>query len=632
MTQQNEQQRREALGPAERIIQTLTTYTDHLYHGRPGIVTADARTHIGVRWEPVTHKEVDGKKTVYKLVKQGKKTQRVAIGTLWDDKTVRNEQRQKVAEYRHPGLYPEVAVWMYQQVADVWQLDNEFAAKWASYAFTQDHRDLKVVLAAFLLVQSRKGDPVVENGEVLFHDDDFRDVGEAMALIYGKGNASLSPKLLLRIRDLLRLPGVAEINRKLGFGRSPRQPFMGRWDKAVTKWLAYREDNPQLLDGLVKAGFRRTVIRLAQIVGYKPQSPKFFEALRWRQVQASEGHRSIALGEEWGAAETWEGQTEEQICQRIVETKPSWKVIVGRVPSSVGITRAIVAAAIEAGALSDKDLIIQTPTLEDLGLLEVQVFRERWERAVKKAEDQRAANIATRVKHKATAEKLNEAADTAVKKAVEEVTRGLRIYFMVDISSSMQGAIETAKGYISTFLGGFPPDRVHVSVFNTTGREVTIRHASKAGVEQAFRGIRAGGGTAYEAGFQPLLKYRPEADEDLLLFYIGDEEAHEFSPSVRVAGLDPVAIAFVKMQSPGWGHGGNAVQTTAASLGIPCLVVDEGTFSDPYAVPRTIRNLIAATPVGQAGQGATPRPRVTLVDTILNTELLTKPVWASSAA
>jgi hypothetical protein len=31
----------ENLGPAERIIQTLISYTDHMNHGRPGVVCKD---------------------------------------------------------------------------------------------------------------------------------------------------------------------------------------------------------------------------------------------------------------------------------------------------------------------------------------------------------------------------------------------------------------------------------------------------------------------------------------------------------------------------------------------------------------------------------------------------------------
>jgi hypothetical protein len=513
---------------------------------------------------------------------------------------------------------------MYQQVAEVWKLDNEFAAKWASYAWKQDHRDLKVILAAFMLCQSRKGDPVIDAGKIAFHDEDYRDVGEAMLLLHEKGK-DLNPKLLLRLHDLLSLPGIAEVNRQLGFGKSARRPFYGRWEKAVTKWLQYREQNPKLLEGLVKAGFKTTVMELARRVGYKPASPKFFDALRWKQVQAKDGRRDMAIGAAVKAAESWEGFTETQICERIVQSKPDWKRIVGLLPKG-GLTRAIVAAAIEAGSFSNKDLIIATPTLEELGLLQVQDIRERWEKALKTAEDMRAANIATKVKSKVIEEKLQEAADVAVQKAAEEVMKGMRIYFMVDISGSMENAIAEAKVYLAKFLQAFPPDRLHVSVFNTSGREVTIKHPTAAGVENAFRGIAAGGGTDYGAGVAMLSKYKPAADEDVLFFFVGDEEANVFTTAVRRSGLNPLAFGFLKVRNaPNY----QAVRGTAQELGIPCFMVDPKMFEDPYAIPRVIRNMIAATPVGVAPNRVVAAPRVTLVEQILQTTLLQKPAWAA---
>lgn len=79
----------EKLGPAEVIIQSLLAHTDHLYHGRPGVVIQDARAKIGVRWEPVTHKkEEDGTRTILKLIKNGKKQNRVEIGTINENKLV----------------------------------------------------------------------------------------------------------------------------------------------------------------------------------------------------------------------------------------------------------------------------------------------------------------------------------------------------------------------------------------------------------------------------------------------------------------------------------------------------------------------------------------------------------------
>lgn len=620
----------EALGPAERLINALLTHQDHMVHNRPGLVVPAPGTPTGVRWEFATYKVENNERVAYFLRKNGKKTDRVRAGVWGEDGKVREAGR-VVGEYRQPGIFPEVAAWVYRQIAEIYKLDNEFVARWASYAFGQEHKDLKVALAAFLLVQNRRGDPVVEDGKVLFYDDDYRDVGEAMLLLRRTDDKDIKPKMLLRIEDLLRLPAVAAINRELGFTRSAKNPALGRLDKAITRWLAHREQNPKMLEGLVKSGQRTTVMALAERVHYKPTTPRFFQILRWKQGQATDGRRAIAVGEAVSAAESWAGLTEAQICERIVATKPSYKRIVGLLPSNVGVTRAIVAAAVQAGSLSDQDLIIAVPTLEDLGLVNVEPVKSRLEAALARAENQRAANIASRVKNKETQEKLQTAAETAVKKAVEEVMRGLRVYVMVDISGSMQNAIEQAKVYITQLLGGFPLDKLHVSVFNTSGREVSIKHASKAGVEAAFKGINAGGGTDYGSGVRILQDRKPAADEDALFIFVGDEEAARFTDAIRRSGFNPVAFGFLKVRNnPGY----DAVVGTAAELGIPCFMIDQAIFADPYSIPRTLRNLIAATPVGKATvtRGAVVAPRVSLVEQILKTPLLAKPAWAAATA
>jgi len=618
---------KENLGPAERIINTLLTHSDHAYHGRPGMVTP-AQGIVNMSWQPVTHKEEEGQKVVYKLTKVGRKSRKVKVGILWKDGTIRTPDRRKIAEYRPSGLFPEVAVWMYRSIAEVFKLNNEFAARWASHAYMQDHRDMKVALAAFMLVQDRHGEPIREGDEVLFHDDDYRDVGEAMMLLYDKkGGKDLNPRLLLRIHDFLSLPEVAQINRDLGFGKSARKPFLGRWPKATRKWLAYREDNPKLLEGLVKAGFRRSVMELARRSGYKPTSEKFFEILRWKQKQSDDGRRTIAIGKEVAAAESWDGLSEEQICLRIVESKPNYKRIVGLLPKEVGLTKAIVAAAVEAGCLSDKDLIILTPTLEEFGLLKDKDVKKKWDAAIKKAEDMRAANIATRVRSKEVKEKLEEAADTAAQKAVEEVSKNIRVYFILDCSGSMTNTIELAKGYISKFLQSFPLDRLHVCAFDTQGYEVTIKHPSSKGVEQAFRGVRAGGGTSHASAIRCLRKHQPKDDEDVLFFFVGDEgERGSFARAVAESGLRPMAFALIKIGT--WDNC-SIIRDTAVELQIPCFEVNTETFKDPYAIPRVIRNLVSATPVGKKVMGTVAIPRVSLVDTILKTELLKKPVWAA---
>jgi hypothetical protein len=635
---------KENLGPAERIINAIIAYSDHMVHNRPGMVTRDDTAVVGVKWTYVTHKLEEGQKVAYALDKIGKKTVRRKLGVIQDNNQVKDEAGHVIGEYRSAGIFPEVATWLYKQVAEVWKIDNEFAARWASYAFEQEHRDLKVVLAAFMLVQARKGDPVLDdkltpvtNKEgvvmgmkkaVLFQDEDFRDIGEAMCLLQRKDQKDFNPKLLLRIRDLLCSPQIVAVNHELGFGKSARTPFLGRWPKAVQKWLLYREENPRVLEGLVKAGFRSTVMELAQRIGYKPENPRFFETLRWKQVQSKHGHRALAIGQDVAQAESWANLSEMEICERIIKEKISFKKISTMVPRAVGITRAVMSAAIESGALSDKELIMRTPTLEELGLLQVQDIRERWEKALKNAEDMRALNIATRVKSQGTKDKLAEAADTAVKKAVEESTRGLRVYVMVDVSGSMEGAIESAKEYIAKFLQGIPLDRMHVSTFNTIGREVRIQHASAPGVQNAFKGVKADGGTSYGEGVRALQGHKPKADEDVLFIFVGDEQAQPFDAFVRQSGLNPMAFGLVSVTSKQYGRG-TCVRDTATALGIPCFEIDEKIFADPYAVTRTIRALVAATPVNKTVMRVAPAVRISLAETILKVDLLQKPAWAA---
>lgn len=631
------QERIEGLGPAERIVQTLTTFTDHLFHGRPGLVTQDGRTRTGIKWESATkRKQEDGSWHVFLKTKVGKKTVEKLVGVLCDDGLVREKadmRLKSLGEFRNPGISAEVATYLYRQVADVFQMDNEFVARWASWAARRDHRDMQIVLAAFLLVQNRSGEPVKgADGSVEFLDDDYREVGEAMCLLRTK-TVDLSPKALLRLGDILKLDGVAAINRELGFGRSARNPALGRYTKVVTKWLRYREANQPMLDGLVKAGMHNIVKDLARLVNYKPDTEYFYEALRWKQKQAKDGRRTIAIGKAVKVAETWAGLTEAEVCQKIVAEKPNYKRIVGLLPKGVGLTRAVVMAAVEAGSLSNADLIMYTPTWETLGLLKAPAFKARWDAATAAATNQRAANIAKNVKSKEAKDGLEEAADVAVAKAVEEVTRDLRTYFIIDKSSSMQHTLARMQENLIKFLGGFPLDRTHVSVFNTVGREITIKAATQAGVRQAFAGHTASGGTSYASGVLALSKRLPQPGEDALMIFAGDEQDFSgYAPlvqQVQRSGINPVAFGLLMV--PGGNGQYSVVRDAAKQLGIPCFLIDDAMFDDPYSVTRTLTNLIAATPVGAAVAGVPAPRRKGLVEEILDTELLAPPVWAKAA-
>ncbi len=460
------------MGPAERLLDVVLGSSAHLWHNRPGL-------DVGGEWRPA----------------------RKARGA-------RRGAGRPVA----PGLFVPAAVALYTRLLEINRLNADLMAHFASYALVEtDWRDLKVAAAALMLVQGRAGVPVHDDdGTVAFHDDDYRRVGEAMVLFYQrKSTRMMTPKSVLRVAELLETPEIAALNRAAGLGdpAAKRAP-LGRWAKAATRWLAAREANRPMLEGLVRAGYKQTIKTLARKVGYKPASADFFAILGWKQSQAEDGRRELGLDGDFELvkSERFDGLSEAEICETIAAGRSSYKEVVGRLPSDIGLTPAIMVALLPT--LSDRDLRQLTPTLEELGLLVVPEIRDRWEKAIQSATDQRALNIAKNVRSAELVEKLEEAADHAVRKAVAEAAAeaDLRVMFLVDKSGSMQGAIESSKEALGRILAGFPLDKLHIAAFDTIGTVLRPKAASRVAVQHMLASINAAGGTMHGAavrGAQP---------------------------------------------------------------------------------------------------------------------------------
>src|SRR5512139_2888214 len=115
----------ESLGPAEKLVQLIINFPDQLWHNRPGVVR-------GRKWRAATRQEVE----------QFRKSGRAADG-----------------EFRQAGPKLAAIEKVYGTLAEIWQANNELAARLGSYVMREtDWRDMKVVCAAFLLVQSRAGE------------------------------------------------------------------------------------------------------------------------------------------------------------------------------------------------------------------------------------------------------------------------------------------------------------------------------------------------------------------------------------------------------------------------------------------------------------------------------------------
>ncbi|NVJ20066.1 MULTISPECIES: vWA domain-containing protein [Myxococcus] len=548
-------------GPAERLLDLVLSGSAHLWHNRPGL-------DVNGTWVAAAH-ATPAQRTLGKPVK--------------------------------PGLFVPAAVRLYRQLLDIHRLNSELMAHFASYALTQtDWRDLKVATCALMLVQEHAGQPVVgEDGKVAFHDDDWRAIGEAMVLHYErKSTRMLTPKAVLRVAELLELPDIARLNREAGFGDpASRKAPMGRWKRVASRWLAAREANLPMLQGLVKAGYKETLKKLARKAGYKPRAQGFFEVLGWKQKQAEGGHRTVGLsGLTLVKSQRFDGLSEAEICEWIELERLSYKEVVGRLPKDLGMTPAIMAALLPS--LSDRDLRLMTPTLEELGLLAEPSVRGRWELAVQTATDQRALNIAKNVRSDVLRQKLEEASDNAARQAVAEATAetDVRVMFLIDKSGSMEGAIENSKEALARILAGFPMEKLHIAAFDTMGTVLKPKAANRTAVQHMLERLKASGGTTHAAGVHALHRDGVKVPEGakLVVIVVGDEAGEagdQFARAFRDCGYTVAALALLVSVA---GARGNTVRTCASFMKVPFSEVNVDQFADPYQVPRVLKALLDA--------------------------------------
>ena len=548
-------------GPAERLLDLVLGSSDHLWHNRPGV-------NVGGAWYP------------------------------------RRARGLATALPAAPGLFVPAAERLYARLLDIYTLNAELMARFASYALTQtEWRDLKIACAALMLVQPRAGRPIVDERGGVFFDDDYRAVGEAMALFYEKKSTKmLTPKAVLRIAELLETPEIAALNRLAGFAAAgSTKPTLGRWKSAAQRWLGAREKNLPMLQGLVKAGYKETIKKIARKAGYKPETAAFFEVLGWKQKQAAGGHRSVGLdGLVLQKRGRFDGLSEAEICEAIDLEKLAYKEVVGRLPKEIGLTPAIMVALIPS--LSDRDLRMLTPTLEELGLMTEPEIRARWEKAIAAATDQRSLAIARNVRSADLRSKLAEASDNAARHAIAEATaeQPIEVFFLIDKSGSMGGAIDKSKEALTNILAGFSPADVHIASFDTTGTVLVPKAASRAAVQHMLGGIKASGGTTHSAALRALhqagVRIRPESK--LIVVVVGDEAGElgeTFGREFARYGYAPAAIAlFVNVAS----SRGNTVRDAARTLGVPFSEVTIDQFGDPYQVPRVLRALLEAPLLG----------------------------------
>ena len=478
-------------GPAEQLLDLVLSSGAHLWHNRPGI-------DVGGTWKPAPR------------------------GT-------------PASRRLAPGLHVPSAVALYSRLLEIRGLHEELAARFASYALLEtEWRDLKVACAALMLVQPRAGQPVRnERGAVEFHDDDYRALGEAMLLLYErKSPRMMTPRGVLRVAQLLESPEIARLNRRAGFGtrRRPQAaagPLAAGGAPVAAGPGGQRPAAGGPGEGRLQGDDQEPGPQVRVQAGRRRASSRSSAGSRSRARVAIAASGSTGSSCSGVSAST--GSARPKICEWIEMEKLTYKDVVGRLPKELGLTPAIMAACVPS--LSDRELRLLTPTLEELGLFADADIRARWEKAVAAATDQRALNMAKNVKTREVREALEAAADHAARRAVEDATReqDVHVMFLIDKSGSMEGAIEQSKEALSRILAGFPLETMHIATFDTMGTVLRPKAASRAAVQHMLSGIQAAGGTQHSSAVQALHRAKVRVPEGaaLLVIVVGDEAGED---------------------------------------------------------------------------------------------------------
>ena len=202
-------------------------------------------------------------------------------------------------------------------------------------------------------------------------------------LRYEKGSARMmTPKAVLRVAELLETPEIAALNRAAGFGDpAGRKPPLGRWPRRPRSGSPTARRTCRCSRAWSRPATRRRS-RSSRARAATSRAPS-------GSSRSSAGSRSRPTAATGGSASTvwsvrrrerFDGLSEAEICERIVaERCRTRRSSAGCRPGS-GLTPAIMVALLPS--LSDRDLRMLTPTLEELGLLADEEIRRRWERAI----------------------------------------------------------------------------------------------------------------------------------------------------------------------------------------------------------------------------------------------------------
>jgi len=475
--------------------------------------------------------------------------------------------------------------------AQLAEKDPLFLAHFTSYAIKNlDSKDLKVVATFANSLSDADGTPFYPGSEL--SKPNWRLVSQAALM-------DLDPKLVLRVLKLA--------NTKMKFGSKPVATHMSkRLQKAAQKYIRYREANPKALEGIKKNGLTKIFKNMYRISRIAP-SVESVKVLGWKQKQ---GYPGFGVEKEKSVFD-FKGLTDLEIANKIREENLSPLAALGALPDKLS---PVTAAAILEQATGDQTVIL-TEMFENQGLLKNKEVKTLYNKKIKSAKN--AIDRVERIKAKMDQEVEDALKDTKAAIRKETVGNLGKVFLHIDVSGSMEHAIETAidKGAIIAESVKNPEVNFHWGLFNSSGRMMPKPEKwTKDGFAQALYGQRAGGGTN-------CLALYPEArrlgcDIDIFVTDQGhtDGDITAMIRNFRAKGIsDPKSVVIINV-----GRVSPVLKNGFINCGIPVVELEPNQLSESALVGQSIRT---------AMKGASA-----ILDDILATPLLGLPKWWESVS
>lgn len=456
-----------------------------------------------------------------------------------------------------------------------------------------ESKDMKVISLFFNALNDANGTPFVEGSDL--KKPNYRQVSYALL-------QELDPHLALRVLELAHKKfGVAKLlNEASHFPTGLRTAF--------AKYLKYREAYLPMLRGARRNGLGSKIKDIYRLTHVSP-SAEAASVLGWKQ---KDGSNKNVMAEKMPE---FESMTSAEIASALKETKISTPVAISVIPKEK--INLQVATALVGNCTGNQAVILHNFFSKN-GFLDNAKINALFKNVVKKATTA-VDRIETLTRNASEKDKddLSQIRSDIRKKTANTSAFG-KIFMHIDISSSMNTAIQYAKDNASIFAECVdkPSENFRWGTFNGGGRELPIpSRFDKAGFAQALYGVTAGGSTDCTALYANARKWGADID-----VYITDQghahggttayklinEFHQKNPGVA----KPRCAVIVDFSV---GNESNPLGPDLVKAGIPVAYIKPNALKESALVAQ----LVATSIKGE----------VAIIEEILATPLPSLPIW-----